>query len=103
MLLKNYLSELQKLIANDPSLLELKLYVAADDEGNSYQQLGYTPSIRYTKDLDYTVDNLTTLENLDEEIRDDKCIHEEDYESKPEYEKDMQNARMEYSRVVLMN
>lgn len=45
--LRKYLEELATLVEQDPRLLDLQLVASADDEGNSYNPVYYTPTVGY--------------------------------------------------------
>jgi len=45
MKLKEYLSELNAMVANDSSILEMEVVMSSDSEGNSFHKVGYTPTI----------------------------------------------------------
>lgn len=47
MKLKDYLESLNEKIKLDPSILELDLYYASDDEGNSFNRVNFDPSVMY--------------------------------------------------------
>lgn len=50
MKLKKYLKYLQKLLEENPHLKDAEIYFSADDEGNGYQKVSYTPSIRFIEE-----------------------------------------------------
>ena len=45
MKLKEYLESINELVKNNPSLLELDVVYASDDEGNNYDFVAFTPSV----------------------------------------------------------
>lgn len=65
MLLKEYIKELNDLVANNPKLLNREVYYASDDEGNSFQKVSYTPSVQYANGDSYYVE---TQSEKDEEF-----------------------------------
>jgi len=44
MKLKEFLNNIQKMVKEDPSLLELDVITAKDSEGNGFEEVYYTPS-----------------------------------------------------------
>lgn len=50
MLLKEYIANLQKFVNDYPECLELCVVYATDDEGNSYENIHYSPTILTTDD-----------------------------------------------------
>ena len=44
MKLKEFLNNIQKMVKEDPSLLELDVITAKDSEGNGFEEVHYTPS-----------------------------------------------------------
>lgn len=81
MKLKEFLENINKRIKEDPSLLELDLYAAVDDEGNGYNSLGYFPSIRY-------------IDKSECQHRPEYLLAEEEFED-PDYDKE------DYKQVLL--
>jgi len=53
MKLKEWLDNLNAMVAKDPSILELDAITASDDEGNSYNDVNYTPSVGNFDGLDF--------------------------------------------------
>ena len=49
MKVKEYLKELQDLVNEDPSLLEVDMIVQEDDEGNGYHPIKYAPDIVFVE------------------------------------------------------
>ncbi len=47
MKLKDYLEYLNNLVKDDPEILDYDVIYAADDEGNHFSKLHYTPSLGY--------------------------------------------------------
>ena len=52
MTLKEYIEELNKLVKQNPKILELPVIYSADDEGNHYQMVHYTPTLGTFDDFD---------------------------------------------------
>lgn len=67
MTLNEYISNLQQLLSDNPELGNLPVIYAADDEGNNYQKVHYTPSTAFVDDI-----NSYYLEMLDK----DECEEE---------------------------
>ena len=53
MKLKEYIAELNKLVKMNPNSLEFDVIYSADDEGNHYQLVHFTPCLGEFKDLGY--------------------------------------------------
>jgi hypothetical protein len=45
MLFKEYVENMNKLLADNPEIADYKVVYASDDEGNGYDLVHYTPSI----------------------------------------------------------
>lgn len=45
MKLKEYLDSIKKMVVLNPEILEYDVVYAADDEGNHFQEIHYTPSL----------------------------------------------------------
>jgi hypothetical protein len=45
MLFKEYVENINKLLADNPEIADYKVVYASDDEGNGYDLVHYTPSI----------------------------------------------------------
>lgn len=68
MKLHEYIYALNKMIEKDPSLLELEVYAASDDEGNSYNRVSWSPSVYYQhkQDKDSMYSELDENDDLEE-------------------------------------
>lgn len=68
MKLKEYLKQLNEMIEDDPSILELEVYAASDDEGNSYNRVSWSPSIYYQhkQDKDSMYSELDESDEIDD-------------------------------------
>lgn len=68
MKLHEYIYALNKMVKEDPSLLELEVYAASDDEGNSYNRVNWCPSIYYQhkQDKDSMYSELDEFDDLDD-------------------------------------
>lgn len=68
MKLHEYIYALNKMIEKDPSLLELEVYAASDDEGNSYNRVSWSPSVYYQhkQDTDSMYSELDENDDLEE-------------------------------------
>lgn len=68
MKLHEYIYALKKMIEKDPSLLELEVYAASDDEGNSYNRVSWSPSVYYQHkhDKDSMYSELDENDDLEE-------------------------------------
>lgn len=51
--LKEFLSDLQEFVAENPEALEYTVVTSKDDEGNGYNEIYYTPSIGRYEDGDF--------------------------------------------------
>jgi hypothetical protein len=45
--LRDYINFLDELVTKQPELLDCDVIYVSDDEGNSYEHVGFTPSIMY--------------------------------------------------------
>lgn len=65
MKLKDYLENLNKLVAENPEALDYKVLVASDEEGNNYDEVCYGPSIGFydTRDFSFTDDSDSSRKN----------------------------------------
>lgn len=54
MKLKEFLNNIQKMVEEDPSLLELDVITAKDSEGNGFEDVYFEPSVGvFTKDSEF--------------------------------------------------
>lgn len=68
---KEYLESLNEMAKDDPTILELEVISAKDDEGNGFQKVSWTPTVGMVRGLeDYYFD----------EFHSDKEDYEEYYE-----------------------
>ena len=75
MTLKEYLENLNEFVAEHPEALEYEVVTSADDEGNYYNPVHYTPSIGLFKDDEFThKDNFEECE-IDNEDANSVCIN----------------------------
>lgn len=51
MKLKEYLNNLQEFIKENPQSVEFEVAYSADDEGNYYQKVNFTPSFAIFEDI----------------------------------------------------
>lgn len=63
MKLKKYLKKLGKLIEENPEILELQVVTADDDEGNSYTEVCFAPSVGHFEQDD---DDFTPLDQFED-------------------------------------
>jgi len=71
MTVKEYIEELNKAVHEDPSLLDKEVVYSADDEGNNFQRVCYTPTKGY-----FDGESFISDENLEE---DDEYFDEETF------------------------
>ena len=45
MILKEYIAHLEVMIKTKPEILEMQVYYSSDDEGNSFDLVGFKPSL----------------------------------------------------------
>lgn len=75
MTLKEYLENLNEFIAEHPEALEYEVVTSADDEGNYYNPVHYTPSIGLFEDGEFTqLDNFEECE-IDNKDANSVCIN----------------------------
>jgi hypothetical protein len=53
MKLKEFLNNIQKMVEEDPSLLELDVITSKDDEGNGFEEVYYSPSVGVFEDSEF--------------------------------------------------
>lgn len=69
MKLKEYLENLQKLVQENPEVLDYKVIYAIDDEGNRYQEVEFTPIIGIFEDREFIFkDHIEEWEREESEI-----------------------------------
>lgn len=57
MKLKDYISELNKLVEANPDILELDVIYSVDDEGNEFDYVSYPPSLGMYEDGSFDSDH----------------------------------------------
>jgi hypothetical protein len=55
---KAYVKNLNELLEQRPETAELDVITASDDEGNSYNQVYYSPSVGIHSDSEFDVENV---------------------------------------------
>lgn len=53
MKLKEYLDNLNKMVKDNPELLEMNVIYSRDDEGNGFQEVYFTPTLGIFKDGEF--------------------------------------------------
>lgn len=68
MKLHEYIYVLNKMVKEDPSLLELEVYAASNNEGNSYNRVNWCPSVYYQHkhDKDSMYSELDEADEIDD-------------------------------------
>jgi len=73
MKLKKYLEKLNNLVKEDESLLEVPVIYASDDEGNSYQEVCFSPCVRGVLDMNERY--LETTDEIDSSVVKTVCVN----------------------------
>lgn len=74
MKLKEYLEELQNKINKNPEILEYDVIYASDDEGNSYSEIHFGPTIfKFDGESVYNLDEADDYE--EDELRNVICLN----------------------------
>ena len=103
--LQKYIENLQELITENPDLADAEVWTATDDEGNGYQSISCSPSLRLVdREDDYSAEYIYDLNNAVEELAEEVGVYEEDFDNHEAY---LKEAREEIDRaykvVVLVN
>ena len=61
MLFSEYIKKCQETLEQDG---DHPCYYARDDEGNEYQEVGFTPSLYYVTSLDHRIEDLLDEEDI---------------------------------------
>lgn len=103
--LQTYIQQLQEFLDDNPELAEAEVWYASDDEGNNYQKVGYSPSLKVIeKDEDYSTDIVYNQEEALEELAPELGIYEDDFNTAEEYRAHAQAALDEqYKTIVVVN
>ena len=103
--LQQYIENLQKLIDDDPDLALAEVWTASDEEGNNYQAIGFTPSLRLIERTEtHSTEFARCYESEFDDLAAEVGVYEDDFETHSDY---LQEATLEISKeykvVVLVN
>lgn len=75
MKLKEYLENINELVKADPNILDYTVVFSSDDEGNSYNEVHYEPSLGIYEDDEWVGVEYDSYENYDEKDINAICIN----------------------------
>lgn len=108
MLLKEFIDNLNKIVEEDPSLLDLPVFAAIDEEGNGFNSVDFSPTCLYASknslgSLDYYINTAYVEEELKTVLVGDYILRK-DYLTDEEYEIAVQNHIKDYSvKFIVIN